>query len=83
VVAAGRVVGLLTPAMARAAAPGALAGDVATAQHPVVQVAPDEPMSEVVERLRTAGAVAALVVEDGRVIGAIEPADVARARTRR
>jgi len=83
VISEGRVVGLVSLGTA-----STFAGDrpVALASVPsdrVVQVAPEDRMANIVTRLHAGAAPTVLVVADGKLVGVIEPADLARLLSRR
>ncbi len=77
----GRVLGLVTLAQVRAIPesewPGRTVGEVMTAAQPGLEVAPEESMGRVLDKLQTSAVGRLLVIRDGRLEGIITPADVA------
>jgi Zn-dependent protease len=79
VVAGDHVLGFASLATARALTPDRpMREAVGWGQH-VLQVGPEDRLDDVIGRLRQADVPVALVVQDGRVIGVIEPKDLTRA----
>jgi Zn-dependent protease len=74
----GRVVGFLSPRLARAASPGTLVRHAMVGTDAVVTVSPSDSMEQVLEQREGTGAQVALVVDGSRLVGVIEREDIAR-----
>jgi Zn-dependent protease/CBS domain-containing protein len=78
VVDGGRVVGFISPRLARETHAGGYVRDAMTGTEAVAMAAPADPMTSVADRIRDQKAHVALVLDDGRLVGVIEEEDVAR-----
>jgi Zn-dependent protease/predicted transcriptional regulator len=74
----GRVVGFISPRLARDARLGAYVKDAMTGTEAVAIAKPTEPMTSVADRIRDQHAHVALVLDDDRLVGVIEQEDLAR-----
>ncbi len=74
----GGLLGFVSLRTARAAPPGALVRDATVAPENVVVAAPSERMDQAAARLPSDRAATILVVDGGRLVGVIEPADLQR-----
>jgi Zn-dependent protease/CBS domain-containing protein len=74
----GRVVGFISPRLARDAPRDAPVRQAMAGTEAVAVASPAEPMNRVAERIRDQHAHVALVVDDGRLVGVIEEEDLAR-----
>lgn len=72
----GRIVGLMSLASARGAKPDQPAREAAIGMEGTIEATPHETMAAIGERLREAGAGTVLVVDEGRLVGVVERADV-------
>jgi Zn-dependent protease/predicted transcriptional regulator len=74
----GRVVGFISPRLARDTRVGGYVRDAMTGTEAVAIANPTEPMTSVADRIRDQHAHVALVMEDDRLVGVIEQEDLAR-----
>jgi Zn-dependent protease len=74
----GRVVGFVSLGMTKDAWPSTQVRSVMTGTELVVFARPDEPMTEVAERMQDRRATVALIQDGSRLVGVIEPEDLER-----
>ncbi len=74
----GRIVGFISPAMARSASPDRRVLDAMVGTDAVNTASPNEHMDQVLEGLDTRGVSVVLVMDDGKLVGVIEPEDLTR-----
>jgi Zn-dependent protease len=72
------VIGFISLRLARDARPEQTVRDAMVGTEAVAVADPTEPMAKIVERIRDRRAQVTLVVDDGRLVGVIEPEDLAR-----
>jgi Zn-dependent protease/predicted transcriptional regulator len=74
----GRVIGFISPRMARGVDPSLSVRDAMVGTEAVVSVSPHDPMDVVLQRLEEGRAQVALVSDGGRLVGVIEREDLTR-----
>jgi Zn-dependent protease len=79
----GRVVGFISPAMARSVPLGGMVRDAMVGTDTAEVADPDEPMESLIRRIGDGRVQTVLVMKDGSLIGVIEPEDMERFFRRR
>jgi Zn-dependent protease len=74
----GRVVGFVSPRMARSVPLDKIVRDAMVGMETAAVAAPEEPMGSLIERIGGGRVQTILVMKDGRLIGVIEPEDMNR-----
>jgi Zn-dependent protease/CBS domain-containing protein len=74
----GHVVGFISLRLAGSASPGRTVREAMAAPTAVIEAIPTERLSSVAERMGERGAMTAMVVDEGRLVGVIEPEDLSR-----
>jgi len=78
-----RVIGFVSLRTAKAAAQATTVGDATVGGRGVVEAAPGEAMTDLLDRAAEDGVSTVLVMEEGRLVGVIEPEDLRRFFRRR
>jgi Zn-dependent protease/predicted transcriptional regulator len=79
----GRVVGFISPGMARSVSLDRMVRDAMVGTDTAEVADPDEPMESLIQRIGDGRVQTVLVMKDGRLIGVIEPEDMERFFRRR
>jgi Zn-dependent protease/CBS domain-containing protein len=78
VIDGGRVVGFISPRMARSVPLDRTVGEAMVGTETAAMAAPEEPVSSLIRRIEGERIQTILVMKDGRLIGVIEPEDMNR-----
>jgi Zn-dependent protease len=79
----GRVVGFISPRMARGGPLDGTVRDAMVGTEAAVVASPEEPMGALIQRIGSGAVQTILVMQDGRLVGVIEPEDLDRFLRRR
>jgi Zn-dependent protease/CBS domain-containing protein len=79
----GHVAGFISLRLAQSASPGQTVREAMAAPTAVIEAGPGERLSSLAERMGEHGAQTAMVVDDGQLVGVVEPEDLSRYLRRR